>query len=82
MTDKATDYLQATKNILAGCLFIPAESIADDASISSLSDVDSLTFELIVLETEKFIGHEADPIALLDMQTVQDMAALLQKECQ
>lgn len=82
VTSQDKDYLKVTKELLAGCFFIPAESIADDADISALSDVDSLTFELIVLEAEKYIGHEVDPIALLDMQTVADMAALLQKECQ
>ncbi|MDR2310752.1 MAG: phosphopantetheine-binding protein [Brucellaceae bacterium] len=78
MTDKI-DYLQATREILAGCLFIPADTIPEDADINSLSDIDSLTFELIVLETEKFIGQEVDPIALLDMRTVKDMAELLKQ---
>ncbi|MDM7852264.1 acyl carrier protein [Pseudochrobactrum kiredjianiae] len=78
MTDKI-DYMQITREILAGCLFIPAETIAEDADINSLSDIDSLTFELIILETEKFIGQEVDPIALLDMRTVKDMAELLKK---
>lgn len=78
MTDKI-DYLQITRELLSGCLFIPAETIPADADISTLSDIDSLTFELIVLETEKFIGQEVDPIALLDMRTVKDMAELLAK---
>lgn len=78
MTDKI-DYLQTTREILAGCLFIPADTIPEDADINSLSDIDSLTFELIVLETEKLIGQEVDPIALLDMRTVKDMAELLKQ---
>lgn len=74
------DYLAQAKNILAGCLFIPVETISDTADIVSLGELDSLSFELIVMEIEKAIGHEVDPIVLLEMQSVTDLAELLRKE--
>lgn len=73
-------YLAKAKEILSGSLFIPAQNIPDNADISSLGELDSLTFELIVLEIEKNIGREADPIALLELRTVNDIAILLQEE--
>ncbi|KAB2672665.1 acyl carrier protein [Brucella intermedia] len=74
------NFVVEAKNILAGCLFIPAETIPDSADIGSLGELDSLTFELIVLEIEKHIGRQVDPIALLEMQSVADLAELLRKE--
>lgn len=72
-------YIEKAKSILSGCLFIPVESIADDADIGSIGEMDSLSFELIVMEIEKNIGHEVDPVALLEMQSVTDLADLLSK---
>lgn len=72
-------YLNKAKKILSGSLFLPINSISDEADISSLGELDSLTFELIVLEIEKSMGCEADPIALLELCTVKDIALLLQE---
>lgn len=77
---KITDiYMYRAKEILSGSLFIAVDSIPDEAHISSLGELDSLTFELIVLEIEKNIGREADPIALLELSTVKDIALLLEE---
>ncbi|WOC14648.1 acyl carrier protein [Pseudochrobactrum sp. MP213Fo] len=65
------------KKLLSGCLFIPEEHIDENAELSSLAEIDSLTFELIVMELEKRLGHEVDPIALLEMRSVKDIATLL-----
>lgn len=72
-------YLNKSKEILSGSLFIPVNSISDEADIISLGELDSLSFELIVIEIEKSIGHEANPIALLELRTVKDIALLLQE---
>lgn len=77
---KIDDAMLQAKNILAGCLFIPVNKISDTADIGSLGELDSLTFELIVMEVENQIGREVDPIALLEMQSVKDLAELLGKE--
>jgi acyl carrier protein len=70
--------LEKAKSILAGALFIPAEKISDDASINSLDEIDSLNFELIVVELEKHLGHDVDPVKLLEMRSVKDLAAILE----
>ena len=72
--------LDLAKEILAGCLFVPKETISDDADINSLGELDSLTFEMIVMEIERHIGGEVDPVRLLGLQTVSDLAAMLEKE--
>jgi len=69
--------LNEAKSILSGSLFIPVEKIADDAAINSAAEIDSLSFELIVLEIEKRIGREVDPVQLLEMRSVKDLAAIL-----
>jgi acyl carrier protein len=69
--------LDIAKGILADCLFIPRERVTDDMDIKSLAELDSLTFEMIVLEVEKRTGAELDPIVLLNMRTVKDLAKVL-----
>jgi len=70
--------LEKAKSILAGALFVPVEKISDDASINSLDELDSLNFELIVVEIEKHLGHDVDPVKLLEMRSVKDLAAILE----
>lgn len=73
------DYMQEAKEILSGCLFTPIEKISDDMTISSINEIDSLTFEMIIMETEKRIQHEVDPMLLLELRSVRDLAAILEK---
>ncbi len=72
------DAMNQAKQILSGCLFIPQEKIDDEASIATLGELDSLGFEMIVLEIEKTLGHEVDPMSLLEMRSVKDLARLLE----
>lgn len=71
--------IEQAKELLSGCLFIPKETIADNAKISALAEIDSLTFEMIVLEVEKLTQREVDPVKLLELNTVEDLAQLLEK---
>ncbi len=75
-----TDYLNQAKEILSGCLLIPKDNIPANADINALGSIDSLTFELIALEIEESLGHVVDPIALLEMRSVEDLARLLKNE--
>lgn len=68
--------IEIAKSILAGALFVPVEKISDDATINSLEELDSLSFELIVVEIERHLGHDADPVKLLEMRSVKDLAAM------
>jgi len=71
--------LDEAKSIISGCLFIPVEKIDDSAEISSIAELDSLNFELIVLEIERRTGRMVDPMQLLDMHSIKDLARLLEK---
>lgn len=74
------DYITKTKEILSNNLNLPVEQITDDAKLTSLEQLDSLTFEKIVLSIEKFLGHKVDAVNLLELRSVKDVAHLLQKE--
>jgi acyl carrier protein len=75
--DASASSLERAKDILSGCLFVPKERIADDATISAIGEIDSLAFELLVLEIERAIGSEVDPIKMLELRSVADLAAML-----
>lgn len=72
------DYMQEAKEILSGCLFIPIEKISDDMTINTIQEMDSLTFEMIIMEIENRIQQEADPMQLLELRSVRDLAAILE----
>ncbi len=74
-----SDHIQEAKNILSGCLFIPEEKIDADAEIHSIKGLDSLSFETIILEIERRTGREIDPVELLQMHSVKDLARLLEQ---
>lgn len=70
--------LVEAKEILAGCLFIPKEKIDLDAEIGAIGEMDSLAFEMMVLEIEKRTGRAVDPMQLLELRFVKDLVALLE----
>ena len=72
--------MDQAKEILSGCLFVPKEKIDDNATLGELGELDSLGFEMIVLEIEKVLGHEVDPMQLLEMRSVKDLAQLLENK--
>lgn len=74
------DYRRKAKEILSGCLFVPVEKIPDNGTLNNIKQLDSLTFESIVIELEKTIGHEVDAMDLLELRSVEDLTTLLEKE--
>jgi acyl carrier protein len=70
--------MEKAKSILSAALFIPIEKISDDGAVSSLKELNSLSFEMIIVEIEKHLGHEVDPMKLLELRSVKDLAALLE----
>lgn len=72
------DYLYEAKKILSGSLFVPIEKIDDDADINAAHEIDSINFALIVVEIEDFLNAEVDPMQLLEMRTVRDLANILE----
>jgi len=69
--------LDEAKSIISTCLDIPIQSIKDDSSISSHGDFDSLSFEKVILETEKRLGKKIKAVQLLKVNTVTDFAEFI-----
>ena len=65
------------KNILAKCLFVNPDSIEDEDVIVEIKAIDSLAFETIMLEVEESTGQPVDPIDILQLQTVADLAKII-----
>lgn len=73
------DDLREAKEIISKCLFVPEDRITDDADINSIKPLDSLAFESLVLEIEDRTGKEIDPLRLLELKTIRDLAAILKE---
>lgn len=71
--------LQEAKDILSGCLFVPTERIGDDDSLQSIKELDSLSFAAIATELEERLGRPVDPVDLIRLRTVRDLAGLLER---
>ncbi len=68
------------KNILAKCLFVNPDQIESDDIIAEIKSIDSLAFETIMLEVEEFTGQSVEPLDILELQTVADLAKILAKK--
>jgi acyl carrier protein len=55
------------------------EKIADDATLHTLRQMDSLSFAALVVELEKRAGGEIDAVELLELRSVRDVAMLLDR---
>lgn len=71
--------LQEAKELLSGCLFVPAEKIGDDQLLQAIKELDSLSFASVVMELEARAGHEIDPTELIELRSVRDVAQLLER---
>lgn len=69
--------LDTTKRIIAECLLIPADSIHADNQIAQLKNIDSLAFEMIVVAIETETGKAVAPTDLIGLETVGQLAQLL-----
>ena len=74
------DFIDEAKDILSGCFFIPKETIDAKAEISSIKTLDSLSFEMLVMEVEARTGKPVDPVIFLDLRTVEDLANILRDQ--
>ncbi|MEJ5030410.1 MULTISPECIES: acyl carrier protein [unclassified Comamonas] len=69
--------LAAIQRIIAESLLIPAQSIHLEDPIASLRNIDSLSFEMIIVAMETESGQAIDPVSLMPAKTVGDLADLL-----
>lgn len=65
-------------DIVATALLVPHEKVRLDAPLAASGDFDSLSFEIIIVAIEQELGYEIDPIQLLDISTLNDLAPLLE----
>lgn len=71
--------LETAKEVLAAALFIHKDRIGDDDALSEVKPLDSLAFEALVLAIEEKTGKDVDPVDLIGIQTVRDLAGVIQK---
>ncbi|MDH5855735.1 acyl carrier protein [Lampropedia aestuarii] len=71
--------LAAIQRIISESLLIPADSISEDDLIVNLKNIDSLSFEMIVVSIENETDKLIDPDNLLRIKTVKDLALLLEQ---
>ncbi len=69
--------LAAIQRIISESLLIPVESIHAQDTIIGLKNIDSLSFEMIVVAMETESGQSIDPLRLMSVKTVGDLAELL-----
>lgn len=69
--------LAAIQRIISESLLIPAQSIHLEDPIASLRNIDSLSFEMIIVAMETESDQTIDPVSLMPAKTVGDLADLL-----
>lgn len=78
MKDKETmTHFDTIQRLIVESLLIPAESIRPEDEIAQLKNIDSLTFEMILVSIESETGRTIDPMDLMHVKTVGDLAKLL-----
>lgn len=75
MTDHPQQH--AIQGILAECLMIPASDIRLEDHIDRLKNMDSLSFEMVIVAMETESGKTIEPMRLMTLKTVHDLADLL-----
>jgi acyl carrier protein len=74
--------LATIQRIISESLLIPADGIRAADPITGLKNIDSLTFEMIVVAMETECGKSIDPMSLMSLKTVGDLADLLARSKQ
>lgn len=74
------NYLDVAKEMLSGCLFIPDDYLNPDTQIIAIPGFDSISFEILLVQIEAFIGKKIDYQPIIKVKTVQDLANFLEQE--
>lgn len=69
--------IETVKGILSSAFFMPVGSIRSDDRLENIKGMDSLSFEALILEIERVTGQEPDPLRLLEIKTISDLAAMI-----
>lgn len=65
------------KEILARAMFVPPDRFEDDTDFRQMPEMDSLSFEALVLEIETRIGRDVSLTKLINVRTVSDLQDLM-----
>lgn len=71
------NHIDTVRRLIAESLLIPADSIQAGDELAQLKNIDSLTFEMILVAIETETGSIIDPMDLVQVKTVGDLARLL-----
>lgn len=77
---QAQSAIDRARHMLSVALLLPVEKIDENADLRSLEKMDSLSFEMVVAQIEVALHREIDPLELLKLTSVRDLAALLERE--
>ena len=69
--------IDTLRRLIAESLLIPESSIHADDELAQLKNIDSLTFEMILVAIETETGRVIDPMDLMQIKTVADLARLM-----
>lgn len=69
--------IDTLRRLIAESLLIPESSIHADDELAQLKNIDSLTFEMILVAIETETGRVIDPMDLMQIKTVGDLARLM-----
>ena len=72
-----TQPLDTLRRLIGESLMIPADSIKADDEIGQLTNIDSMSFEMILVAIENETGKAINPTDLMQVRTVGDLAELL-----
>ncbi len=73
-----TESYHRARAVLAEALGVAAEGIDRDASIDTVAAWNSHTHMRLILELERLLGHELPPEAVIEISSLEDVAALLE----
>ena len=71
------EILLRARNILASCLHMEADELADDAAIGTVASWDSLGHMRLMLALEEQLGRELPAEVVVKIASLQDVAAVL-----
>lgn len=74
------NYLEIAKEMLSGCLFIPDDYLKPDTQIIAIPGFDSISFEILLVQIEAFIGKKIEYQPIIKVKTVQNLADFLEQE--
>ena len=71
--------MNRARTLLAQALEVGADSLPDDASVSSTEAWDSLAHIRVIAAIEGHLGSELDTMELLEIEQLSDIAAILDR---